>query len=82
MSVRGPAVVDALTEDIVTPMITMETGSFRLCQQETVEKLRQTNGKYKVMHKLRGIKPLLNERMYVKVALLCYRLINLGRHQD
>lgn len=42
-----------------------------------LEKLRLTSGKCKVIHKLRGIKFLLNDRMYIKVALASYRLINL-----
>lgn len=57
----------------------MEAGSFRLCQQEAPGEVKADQWEIH-MHKLRGIKLLLNERMYIKVALVCYRLINLGRY--
>lgn len=66
---------------LIPPMRTMEMGISGCVSKRHLEKLRQTGGKYKVMHKLRGIRLLLNERMYIKMALDCYRLINLGRYQ-
>lgn len=41
--------LECLGKDTVIPIISVEIGSFRLCQH--LEKLRLTNGKCKVIHK-------------------------------
>lgn len=73
--------VECLGKDTVTPKIAVETEVSGCVSRRHLQKFRLTNGKCKVIHKLRGIKFLLNERMYIKVALACYRLINLGGYQ-